>query len=99
MVGFRMFDVELDGVFVMYDSDVFKLASSKIATVPVLYEGPLTSDAINEHTNGISTIASHIREGIVIRPRNEMVHESVGRVLLKSVSEAYLDRRDGTEYH
>lgn len=98
-VGFRMFDVELDGAFVTYDSDVFKLVSSKVAIVPILYEGPLTSDAINEHTTGISTIASHIREGIVIRPRNEMVHESVGRVLLKSVSEAYLDRRDGTEYH
>jgi len=70
-------------------------------TVPLLYEGPLTRDIIHEYTNGLDNInGSHIREGIVIRTMDrEYRNDKIGRVILKSVSEDYLSRKDATEYN
>jgi hypothetical protein len=36
--------------------------------------------------------AVHVREGIVIRPVKERYEHDIGRVILKSVNEAYLLR-------
>ncbi len=62
--------------------------------VPLLYCGPFSQEALMEHTNGYETVSGkslHIREGVVVRPFVEREH--CGRVILKSVSEAYLLRR------
>jgi len=66
--------------------------------VPTLYEGPLTWDIIHEYTNGLDNITgSHIREGIVIRTLDrEYRNDKIGRVILKSVSDDYLDRKGNT---
>lgn len=63
------------------------------ASVPVLYEGPYSSD-LNKIADGPSTVsgAKHIREGIVIRPVIEREARNLGRVQLKIVSNKFLEK-------
>jgi RNA ligase (TIGR02306 family) len=67
---------------------------SGIETVPVLYTGVYTSKTVADLTDGKDNITgTHIREGVVIRPYlQERRNDEIGRVILKSVSEAYLLR-------
>lgn len=68
--------------------------------VPILYRGPFHEGLIEEHTNGKSWLTDkQIKEGCVIKTTTEENDIRVGRKILKSVSEAYLLRKDGTEYH
>ena len=74
----------------------------KLSNVPVLYEGPLTCEVIAEYTDGMDTLnGQNIREGIIIKPHDDpfLSFVEVGRPILKSVSEAYLLRKSGTEYN
>jgi len=68
--------------------------------VPTLAEG-LWGDLkshLAEFTDGKSTLApNQIREGCVIRAVDAPEHPEIGRVILKSISEAYLLRKDGSE--
>ena len=68
-------------------------------TVPLLYRGPFSNGQVAEHTDGKTDLGGkHIREGVVIRPETERESAEFGRVILKSVSGAYLTRKGGTEY-
>ena len=70
------------------------------ALVPEVWRGPFSEAVLLEQTKGATTLdAKHIREGVVIRPARERESPACGRVILKSVSEAYLTRRGGTEYN
>lgn len=73
-----------------------------IETVPVLYEGPFSKEKMLELTDGkevVSGSEANIREGVVIKPWEERQDIEIGRVILKSISEAYLLRRgNATEY-
>jgi len=73
-----------------------------LQTVPVLYVGPIEDGAIDQYTNGKETVSGkeeNIREGVVITPLIERLSPEIGRVKLKSISEAYLLRKgDATEY-
>jgi RNA ligase (TIGR02306 family) len=63
--------------------------------VPVLEENiPFHLNSLLQFADGMSQIpgASHIREGIVIRPTKERWNDLVGRVCLKIVSNTYLER-------
>lgn len=73
-------------------------------TVPLLYRGPYSKEVLSEHTNGKSSYADHIREGVVVKafPDRYEDYDSFGnppfgRVIFKSVSEDYLLRKGGTE--
>lgn len=57
--------------------------------VPVLYEGPFDVERAAALSLGDSVLASHMAEGVVIRPMVERVAH-VGRVVLKLVSDRYL---------
>ncbi len=73
-----------------------------IETVPVLFHGPYTRTMVDALTNGQDNISgAHIREGVVVRPLlDERRHHGLGRVILKSVSEAYLLRKgNATEFN
>lgn len=78
-----------------------KLSQMSLKQVPVLHVGPYSRDVVLEHTNGNETISGrqkHIREGVVIKPIVERSNK-FGRVVLKSVSGAYLTRKGNvTEY-
>jgi RNA ligase (TIGR02306 family) len=68
--------------------------------VPVLYRGPFdqaTLEALTEGKETVSGRALHLREGVVVRTRAERPHPRYGRLQFKSVSEAYLLRKGGTE--
>jgi len=72
-----------------------------VSCVPELYKGPFSKEVLDEYTDGKETASgneAHMREGIVIRPLTERRHDEIGRVMLKSVSEKYLLRKNATEY-
>lgn len=103
-ISFRLFDVYFgkpgQGEYANVDQIAEVASAYDIKTVPELYRGPLTPEVIAEYTDGLDSITgSHIREGIVIKPVEEMRNIHTGRTILKSVSERYLSRKSGTEYN
>lgn len=72
----------------------------KVPTVPLIYTGPFSKEKLLKVTNGKETItgkSSHIREGVIVKPIHERSDAKLGRVILKSVSDAYLEKSDGDE--
>lgn len=104
-LGVRVFDVYLgqpgQGRYLNDDELEAFIAEHGFERAPVLYRGPFSKAVVLEHTTGKETLSgqgAHVREGIVIRPCVERYDVELGRVQLKSVSEAYLLRKGGTEY-
>jgi RNA ligase (TIGR02306 family) len=103
-LGVRWFDVALDGAYQDYGGTAHRLLlDAGLERVPVLYEGPFSDAVLAQHTDGATTLdAGHVREGVVVRPAAERydVDSNLGRVILKSVSGAYLTRKgQATEFH
>ena len=72
-----------------------------VVRTPVLYRGPYSEEEVMRWTTGTETVSGqgvHLREGVVITPVVERTTAEIGRLALKSVSEAYLLRKGGTEY-
>jgi len=70
--------------------------------VPVLYSGPFYKAEMERFTDGKETVSGNetcIREGIVVRLEEEGYDPALGRIILKSVSEKYLLRKNATEYN
>lgn len=88
-IDVAFFDLMVDGRYI--NTVVFKefCEQNKIPQVPILYEGPWDA-SLMDLANGSSTIAKHIREGIVIKPQVERYDSRVGRVAMKHLSEKYL---------
>lgn len=65
-----------------------------LTIVPVLYTGPFDLDKITPIVDGPSTVpgAKHIREGAVIKPNHERQVRGLGRLQLKIVSNAFLEK-------
>lgn len=61
---------------------------------PVLYEGPFDIVALKKAAEGPSTVpgAKHVREGIVVTPVEEREVFRLGRLILKLVSNAFLEK-------
>lgn len=64
-----------------------------IPMVPVLYEGEW-HDGIADMAEGPSTLAPHVREGIVVKPTIERRDPRHGRVCLKLAGQGYLLRKE-----
>ena len=99
---FRAFDLSVNGQYL--DADDFRevCAAFGVATVPLLYRGPYSAEVVRAHTGGLSQVCAQkqIREGVVIRPVRERFSEELsGRLVLKSISDDYVLRKGGTEYH
>lgn len=99
---FRVFDIFIGkkdtGRYLSY-IEMSVAVDGLFDTVPLLYYGAFSKDVVDFYTNaedtsGKSAIAKHLREGIVIRPDEERRDDELGRVVLKSVSEKYLLRRN-----
>lgn len=97
---FRAFDIKVGGQYMGYDEFKGFCDYHSIPTVPLIYRGPFSKEKLLELTNGKEEITGkslHIREGVVVKPVIERVDHKLGRVILKSVSDAYLDKSDGEE--
>lgn len=104
--NFRMFDVVAgyrgDQHYFNVDAKKFLASHLGIDMVPELYRGPFSKEVMYTFTDGNETVSGkevHMREGIVVTPTSERYDMEIGRVILKSVSAAYLLRKGvTTEY-
>ncbi len=100
-LGFRAFDVRLDGAYADHAHFEALMSQAGLDCCPVLYRGPFSRRAAEEAASGPETVTgseAHIREGVVVRPAAERQDPALGRVILKCISPAYLLRHGGTEY-
>jgi RNA ligase (TIGR02306 family) len=72
----------------------------KIPTVPILEVSKFSlvnalalADGFTKVWHGAETTAPHTREGVVVKPASERHDPRVGRVVLKAVGQAYLERQ------
>ncbi len=103
--GFRAFDLNIDGNYIDHDVKTGLFSKFNIPTVPVLYHGPFNLEKVKEYVDGPTTICSPEqagrfkgREGIVITPVVERKNRN-SRVIFKSISFDYLNRKGGSEDH
>lgn len=90
-IAFRAFDLLCDGKYVGWDAFEEICRAYGVETVPLLYRGPFSLDQAKALSEGKTMLGGgHIREGVVIKPIQERVDPTVGRVMLKFVSDAYL---------
>lgn len=96
-IAFRIFDIaygERSSLQYIRPSTLWRISEDyEIPLAPVLYVGPYSKEKILECTDGMETVSGkklHIREGCVVRPFDERYEDRAGRVILKSVSNAYL---------
>jgi RNA ligase (TIGR02306 family) len=108
--SFRAFDVAVDGRYLDFDVKRALFERFGIEGVPILYRGPFSQAAVEEHVGGPTTMCSPEkagrfkgREGIVITPVRERMAATptnvFDRVILKAISFEYLERKGGTEHH
>ena len=97
---FRIFDIYVgkpgQGEYLGYYGVVQVCAVLGLEMVPTLYKGPFSVDVMKKWTDGMETVSgkeTNIREGIVMKPIEERRDDELGRVCLKSVSDAYLLRK------
>lgn len=107
-IGFRFFDIvirsesEPQGSYVGDEGLDIYASLLGLERVPVLYRGPYFREVVADLTDGLETVSgdeTNIREGVVVKPTEERRDNAIGRVILKSVSDAYLTRKGGTEYN
>jgi ATP-dependent RNA circularization protein (DNA/RNA ligase family) len=85
---FRCFDISINGIYLAHYLVTMLCKSFGIPQVPVLVSGPYSREKLWTLTDGKSTLADHIREGVVVKA----IEETVPRQILKSVSVDYLAR-------
>lgn len=97
-LGFMVFDLyDIEGKRFLEEEEFRNIVTDLgLPTVPVLYRGPYTPKIVEHLADGPSDIASHFREGVVIKP---VESNGRGRIALKLVGETYLLRKGGTERH
>lgn len=106
--GYQVFDIAINGKYVSHGWLEIYCKQFGWPMVPVLYVGGnLTFDKLVKLSEGSTTLkdATHIREGVVVRPfeedswkRGELDPNS-SRDIFKVISGDYLTRKDGTENH
>lgn len=104
---FRLFDIAFQnssgGIdYLPFDMFFDLSVELQIPIAPVLYMGPFSKEIMEKHTNGKEQVSGkelHLREGVVVKPLDGRVCPRLGRVIVKSVSDEYLLRKNGTEFN
>ncbi len=106
---FRVFNIFVgkrnskEGIRALNDDELEALiAEFGLKRVPVLYKVPFSKEIMLQFTYGKETYSgkeTHMREGVIIEPLVQRSDSRIGRVVLKSVSAAYLNRKGGTEFN
>jgi len=96
----RVFDVSLNEKYLDYHSFRVCLESMNVSSlvVPIVAIGSYGSEMLSL-ADGPAFQGEHIREGVVIKSLREQTHPSIGRKILKVISDDYLLRKHGTENH
>lgn len=94
----RVFDIAIDGKYLDYDHMCGLCDPYQITTVPLLYRGPFSMEVVEEHTYGPTTFPDvrskfKDREGCVVKPVKEAVDYRGNRLIFKSVSADYRNRK------
>lgn len=94
------FDMKRGGRYEPWQGFAIYCLSRNLPLAPILYVGSYSDEMVNLCTSGKSELCkTQIREGCVVKSTSEENDLRIGRKILKSISEAYLLRKDGTEYH
>jgi RNA ligase (TIGR02306 family) len=102
--GYRVFDISVNGRYLDWAVVKIKCEKFGVPTVPELYVGPFSEAVLFEHRDGPTTVATPAakfkgREGVVVKPISERFCEKLyGRLILKSVSADYLDRKGAEDF-
>lgn len=93
-VRFAVFDLLRGREWLSWDDSQALAKSGGLHWAPVVYRGPYDREKIKALADGPSLIpgASHIREGVVVKPVIERRVPELGRLCLKLVSDQYLER-------
>lgn len=104
--GVKLFDLKIGGVFIDYDDFInflnnFYKSEERVKniSVPVLakditLEEFLNGKTIVEAAHGQSLLYPTLREGIVIKPKNEQYLSGLGRLILKVRDPIYLGKTE-----
>lgn len=105
-IGYRVFDITDDGDYLDWDIVKAMCDNNQVELVPLLYKGPFSQKMVEELTSGPTTLVTPEgikskfkgREGIVITPVVEAYSEILGgRMILKSKSADFLDRKNAED--
>jgi len=95
-----IFDIMKNGNYLNIEDTIKMCRELKLPFVPILYRGKYSDKILKECTIGNSTVCDQsIREGCVIRPKEETFMYKGGRKIFKSINPEYLLRKGGTENH
>jgi RNA ligase (TIGR02306 family) len=102
----HLFDISVGGKYLDHTAFVKYCNDFDVKTVNILYEGYYCFDKVKELTDGPTTLCDPDkagkfkgREGVVIKPVEEMHNKKIGRVILKSISCDFLNRKNPTDSH
>lgn len=93
-VSLAFFDIlSIEGFWTEKDR-IDQFSVFNIPAVPILYQGPYSDELVRSLANGPSMIpgANHMREGIVIRPYTFREDYRIGKVVLKLISDDFLEQ-------
>lgn len=88
-LGFRVFDICVDGKYMSTAELDYCCEHWNVPQVPVLYRGEYSLDVVKRLANESSALGK-VREGVVIKPVVERTDPRIGRVVLKYISDAFL---------
>jgi len=99
--GYRAFDIAVNGEYLSWARFHMLCAGCGVLTVPWIWNGPFSTERIEELSDGRSTIGGdHVREGVVVKPIAEREDDVLGRVILKSIGDGYETKQYGwTDSH
>lgn len=91
-LAFRAFDLLIDGKFLNYDDFLATCNRFGVDTVPIVAKFPFSIEKVRELSSGQTNIGgeTHYREGVVVRPVEERIDPTFGRVVLKYINDDYL---------
>jgi len=100
-IGYQVFDITVDGQYMDWIGVQAACRQYEINTVPLLYDGPFEKAVLEACTDGRTLVANEVRskfkgrEGCVVTPLHETWSDILGgRLILKSKSADYLDRKN-----
>lgn len=97
---FYAYDVMVDGRFLDAVEFMAWCDERGVKRVPSLYVGGYDYNIADKLRKGDSTIGNQkIREGVVIKPYQEKNSPTMGRVVVKFISDDYYLQNDGTDFH